>query len=472
MIRATEEKKYQQIIEKLIKLIENSTISLVERNYEIGKIIKSSQKEFRGQMLIETLSKDLNKRYKEGYSVASLRNMQNFYKKFRNYKELYEHAKKLDWTKNLLLLKIGDIKDTEYYLKSALRQNWPKSKLEKNINEETFDAYIENVESENYKVKINNLAIRNYKSLVNIRLQNPSNFLVFAGPNSSGKSNVFEAVDFLIQSLKIRGKEVFDLFGGEKHVINFAHQAEGNNDFSISVECDDDITFSLVYDGKMLQKNEPVSEKVRQRYIDSFSRIYLGGGKNKIQGLHSGDKLAFDASNLSFILKNILKNDEKKEDIIDYLQLFVPGLKDIDVKPDPFSGEEEIVLFEKDSKRPFKGKLISDGTYHIIALLALLYQSDEQQFLCIEEPENGLNPKITEQFVKLFKEICRTENHYIWLITHSQTLVSFLKPSELVIVDKINGNTALKQFDDNDFNEQITMDEAWLNNILEGGLPW
>lgn len=472
MIEKSEKEKYQQIFQEIIALIEDSKSSHIERNYEIGKIIKSSQKELRGQKLIETLSKDLNVKYKEGYSVASLRNMQNFYKKYRNYPELYEYAKKLDWTKNLLLLKIGDIKDTEYYLKTALRQRWSKSTLEKNINEETFDTYIEKVESDDYKIKINSLTIRDYKSLVNIRLQNPSNFMVFAGPNSSGKSNVFEALDFMTQSLKIKGKEVFDLFGGEKEVINFAHQDEGNNDFSISIECDDDITFALAYDGKMLQKNEPVSEKIRQQYLVAFSRIYLGGGKNEITGLRSGNKLASDASNLSFILKNILKDDEKKEDILDYLHLFVPGLKDIDVKPDPFSGEEEIVLFEKGSERPFKGKLISDGTYHIIALLTLLYQSNEQQFLCIEEPENGLNPKITEQFVHLFREICRNENHYIWLITHSQTLVSFLKPSEIVIVDKIDGTTELKQFNDDDFNKGITMDEAWLNNILEGGLPW
>ena len=471
MIEKSEKEKYQQILRKIIELIESLNGQLIERNYEIGKIVKRSQKELRGKKLIESLSKDLNNRYKEGYSVASLRNMQNFYKKYRNYNELYQHAKKLDWTKNLLLLKIGDIKDTEYYLKTAIRQNWSKSTLERNINEESFDAYIEKVESNDYKIKINNLTIRNYKSLVEIRLQNPSNFLVFAGPNSSGKSNVFEAVDFMTQSLKIKGKEVFDLFGGEKEVINFTQQKR-KSIFSISVECDDDITFSLAYEGKMLQKNEPVSEKIRQRYIDAFSRIYLGGGKNEIPGLRSANKLAFDASNLSFILKSILKDVDKKEDILDYLHLFVPGLKDIDVKPDPFSGEEEIVLFEKGSKHPFKGKLISDGTYHIIALLTLLYQSDEQQFLCVEEPENGLNPKITEQFVHLFREICRNENHYIWLITHSQTLVSFLKPSELVIVDKINGNTELKQFKDDDFAEEITMDEAWLNNILEGGLPW
>jgi len=51
------------------------------------------------------------------------------------------------------------------------------------------------------------------------------------------------------------------------------------------------------------------------------------------------------------------------------------------------------------------------------------------------------------------------------------TLVSQLKPSELVIVDKIDGETRIKRFSDSHI-KNIRMDEAWINNLLEGGLPW
>ena len=44
---------------------------------------------------------------------------------------------------------------------------------------------------------------------------------------------------------------------------------------------------------------------------------------------------------------------------------------------------------------PFTKELISDGTYNILALLnRRLPKRGKPQFLCIEEPENGLHPKV------------------------------------------------------------------------------
>ncbi|MBK9015267.1 MAG: AAA family ATPase [Saprospiraceae bacterium] len=46
-------------------------------------------------------------------------------------------------------------------------------------------------------MKIKRLYINNYKSLVNFELVEPNPFSVFVGPNAAGKSNVFEALEFL-----------------------------------------------------------------------------------------------------------------------------------------------------------------------------------------------------------------------------------------------------------------------------------
>lgn len=130
------------------------------------------------------------------------------------------------------------------------------------------------------------------------------------------------------------------------------------------------------------------------------------------------------------------------------------------------------MIYQKHYERPFNKELISDGTYNIIALLTAVYQSDEPQFLYIEEPENGLHPKAIKQLVNFFRDACEEKGHYIWLNTHSQTLVSVLEPKEIILVDKVNGETQIKQFD-KDFNlHGFVMDEAWLTNALGGGLPW
>ena len=49
----------------------------------------------------------------------------------------------------------------------------------------------------------------------------------------------------------------------------------------------------------------------------------------------------------------------------------------------------------------FPVRLLSDGTKNILTLMAAVYQQ-EQQFLCIEEPENGLHPQAIELLVDFF----------------------------------------------------------------------
>ena len=181
--------------------------------------------------------------------------------------------------------------------------------------------------------------------------------------------------------------------------------------------------------------------------------------------------MALDASNLEKVLKRILKDEQKREEITEWLQLLVPGFERIEVHSDTISGTDTFLIYEKGTDKPFTKSLISDGTYHILALLTAVYQSDEPQFLCIEEPENGLNPKVVRELVGLFRSQCEEKGHYIWLNTHSQTLVAALEPKEIILVDKVDGATQIKQLRDMDLHG-LPMDEAWLTNALGGGLPW
>jgi len=82
-----------------------------------------------------------------------------------------------------------------------------------------------------------------------------------------------------------------------------------------------------------------------------------------------------------------------------------------------------------------------------------------------------LHPEAIKELVYFFREHCEKTGHYIWLTTHSQSLVSVLKPEEIIIVDKINGETRIKQFPDKNLHG-LKMDEAWLSNVFNGGLPW
>jgi predicted ATPase len=181
-------------------------------------------------------------------------------------------------------------------------------------------------------------------------------------------------------------------------------------------------------------------------------------------------QLSSDASNLEKVLERILENDDSREELISRLQIFVPEFQDLKVESSSLDGKKSFVVYEKYSHKRFPRRLISDGTKNILALLTAVLQSDEPQFLCIEEPENGLHPYAIEGLVSFFRNACKEKGHFIWLNTHSQTLVKQLTPEEIIVVDKKNGITTAKQFQGEDFYG-LQMDDAWLTNALGGGLP-
>ncbi len=332
-------------------------------------------------------------------------------------------------------------------------------------------------------MELQEIKITNYKSLADLEIKNPNPFTVFAGPNGAGKSNIFEALEFISYNVKIRRKEVENMFGGKEKIVNFNQKKRG---FSIKVFFSD-YTFNAPFE--VDEKMEEIFEQFDQiftpeffgnnkiknkgaKLFQNFTRLFINKFElNRIR-FSSEKRILPDASNTASVLKTILQNPNKKEEFLDWIQLFVPGLHNIEVRTDSIEGSDSLLIFEKGTNKPFTKSLISDGTNNILALLTAVYQADEPQFLCIEEPENGLNPFVVESLVSFFRQQCEEKSHYIWLNTHSQTLVKHLQPQELILVDKKNGATTINQFPA-DYNlHGLEMDEAWLSNALGGGVPW
>ena len=342
-------------------------------------------------------------------------------------------------------------------------------------------------------MKINELVIKNYKSIQEIKIVNPNPFTVFVGPNAAGKSNIFDAIEFFNTFSKNSSLDIVRLFGdignynlenkssnSSKHFFEIKHE-------STQSYLDVNILFkgggwtaqsSNFFDKKYYpdaEKNKNFKtywdEKSYQLFFDRFSRIFT---KNKdIEKFSFTDdiKLSLACGNLEQVLKRILENENKQAEIVEWLELLTPGFKNIEIKTEELSGSTNLLVYEKGIEKPLNKKIISDGTYNIIALLAALYQSDEPQFLCIEEPENGLNPKVVKELVSIFRKACKEKGHFIWLNTHSQTLVSELTSEEIILVDKVKGNTQIKQIQGMDL-KGMRMDEALLTNAIGGGIPW
>jgi predicted ATPase len=346
---------------------------------------------------------------------------------------------------------------------------------------------------------IKKIHIQNFKSLVDFELDNPKPFCAFVGPNASGKSNIFEALEFVNYVVRFK-YEAANFFGGMESIFSYnpilTDQGFNNlkniQTYNILFEHPLFINFSLGYSPKdsggdggvgviasygnteniyNLYNFLPAKEKNKKSniFIDNFSRIFIDKS-NLVKVPSESKKLKPDGSNTSQIIGQIFQNENKREDFIEWLRILIPEFKNIEVKQSNIDGSFEFFVYEKSSpNKPFPRHLLSDGTKNILALMAAVYQSNEPQFLCIEEPENGLHPQAIELLVDFFREKCETEGHHIWLNTHSQTLVRCMEIDEIILVNKEDGRTTAKQaFAPNGIN--IKTDDAWLTNALGGGV--
>lgn len=364
-------------------------------------------------------------------------------------------------------------------------------------------------------MRIKKLQIRNFKSLVDFELEDLKPFCAFVGPNASGKSNIFEALEFVNYLIKYT-HESPRFFGGLQSIYSYnskpLNEIIQSNFLLFDFEFEDEIVIDFIANfidndhakdlfatiatgpypsrSNISQLNSLSIRDLNRRkdfirnwkimgnayegdfeqFADNFSRIFVGKESLK-RTPPTNTKLSPDASNLSQIIGNIFQNQERRSDFIEWLRILIPEFKNIEVKKSNIDGSYDFVIYEKGSDKPFPRNLISDGTHNILSLMAAVYQTDQPQFLCVEEPENGLHPQAIELLVDFFREKCEEEGHHIWLNTHSQTLVRCLEIDEIILINKVDGATKAKQHTNED-KVNIKTDEAWLSNALGGGVLW
>ena len=335
-------------------------------------------------------------------------------------------------------------------------------------------------------MNIKELKIKGFTSIGEIVLKSPNPFSVFVGANGAGKSNIFEALEFFDYCNSFEIEEALRLFGNFNEI---RHQNLASEDDEINLKIDlgsskpEVKVASSIYsnhksyiDASILNlrtHHEKIidSQSKEFKQLVNFSRLFIGNTPLKKINAHDDSKLTLDASNLEKVIKRIFNDPDKKNEILEIIQLLVPEFERAEIVSEELSGTDNLIIYEKSLKKPLTKRLISDGTYNILAILTAIYQSDTPQFLCIEVPENGLNPKVVRELVNIIRTQCEERGHYIWLNTHSQTLVSELRPEEIILVDKVNGMTQTKQVTGMDLHG-LKMDEALLTNALGGGIPW
>ncbi len=180
-------------------------------------------------------------------------------------------------------------------------------------------------------------------------------------------------------------------------------------------------------------------------------------------------ELEEDGSNLSIVLKNIIKHKNEKRKFFNLVKDLLPFIDDLDA----VKFADKSVLFklrEIYSEKYLPASLISDGTINITALIIALYFG-EKPLTIIEEPERNIHPYIIAKLVDTMKDA--SQKKQIIITTHNPEIVKHTDLENLMLISRDKkgfsrisrpaDNKEMKKFLKND----IGIDELYVQNLLE-----
>jgi len=159
-----EKQGYSELFLGVVKQIQQSRVKAAsvankligEMYYNIGRIITEKQEKYGwGKSIVEKLSVDLNGIFegREGYSPQNLWYMRQFYLEYKDNIALLDLAFIVPWGQNILIIsKIKDIKEREYYLKATAGNAWSRSVLLNQIKAQAYQVYLKNPKTHNFNL--------------------------------------------------------------------------------------------------------------------------------------------------------------------------------------------------------------------------------------------------------------------------------------------------------------------------------
>ncbi len=371
------------------------------------------------------------------------------------------------------------------------------------------------------------LKIQNFKSLEQVELKlGPLHVLV--GANGSGKSNLFDAFQFLRELAEIGQQAVHSrggfaqlVWGGDlKRKIGFAIQFQFGNDrkptkIVYQIEISGGPNYSTISHEKVAaingRKEEPllvattggrlsirdVSGKSFElgRHDQVFKQFEdeerYGILAHFVRELKSWALYNFETSllrkpnvvrrdfnmqtaglNFSSVLHAIQTEQREKFSAIEsLLRAAVPGLRQLLTTLTP-EGLTYLSLEEEALPLRIPAWAISDGTLRLLAQLAALYSPAPPALACYEEPENYMHPA----WLPLIADALKNAAHrnQILVSTHSPYLLNFFSPENLLVVDKKDGKSQFKSVKGKrglkEALHTLGLGEIWYSGEL-GGMP-
>jgi predicted ATPase len=353
------------------------------------------------------------------------------------------------------------------------------------------------------------------------------------GPNSSGKSNLFDALKFISDLARIGQEAVrergsfstiawsgrtdqkisFDLQGNllwdqSSDGFHYSIEISGrpfewfettgesfliyrNNEFHRLLEFPDANRMASIYglDGKQLSQQGLANVGSQLHFLSSPERHDpLSVFSRSIQEWEVYDptpalmresvkvkrelKLKSKGENLAGVLHTLRSEFPVIfETIEEHLRMLVPESRKL-LSLLTAEGGTYPGLEENEITSKVPVAAMSAGTLRFLAFLAVVYSPEAPQLVCFEEPENNIHPHALELLVDVLKGASRKRQ--VLVSTHSPYLLNFIDVDSVFVFEKTHGETKVTEPGSKknlkSLLRKLGLGEAWYAGTI-GGVP-
>jgi len=160
---------------------------------------------------------------------------------------------------------------------------------------------------------------------------------------------------------------------------------------------------------------------------------------------------------------------DRYEAIEDALRAAFPSFERLEFPP-VAAGTLAMAWRDRAFSKPLYTHQLSEGTLRFLWLVTLLQSPGLPSICMIDEPEVSLHPEMLSLLADLLREA--SSRALVVVATHSDRLIRFLKPSEVLVVDMAEDGTASATWADSldleTWLDEYTLDEVWRMGRMGG----
>jgi predicted ATPase len=381
---------------------------------------------------------------------------------------------------------------------------------------------------DNSPERFGQLSIRGFRRLSDVRLSlRPLSVMI--GANGTGKTSVLDVLSLLACSAQARLNSSLSELGGLANVLTYDRAEELELGITMEVRGEEPLEYSLwlrpqglayvIREEVLSQKRQPDGSPLL--HINAFEQVikYRHPKKKKLllpswehnpletslaqvpkmfqepedfrrrlasstfyhvlnveprspvrlpQPMRPAELPGRNGEDLVSCLYYLRETDRNRfEAVEDSLRAAFPRFDRLDFPP-VAAGTLALAWREQGLSKPLYMHQLSEGTLRFLWLTTLLQSPGPTALTLLDEPDVSLHPELLSLLVDQLREASlRTQ---IIVATHSDTLIRFLEPSEVVVLDSTeDGMTKLTRADELDLGDWLkdySLDELWRNGRL------